>query len=109
MFSTTTHEALVGVGLVGLVILMWSFRRRQTWGAIFLWLVPFCFAIAATDRGLGWLAQRWPHLGVGEPGWGLRFTAGMFLTVPLFEVFYQRLVTIASGGGAFHVSERSGD
>ncbi len=101
MFSTTTHAALVLLGVLGLAAMAFAFRRKQTWPTVFLYVVPLAWSITACDFALGQLAGSFPTWAMdGEPLDWLRFGVGVVLLLVPIELAFQSLLVWYCGAGA---------
>lgn len=96
--SLNTHLALLAFAVIGTLVMGFAFRRKQTWPAILLWLVPIVLAASLADLLLRGVALLWS----GADGW-LAWTVAYLFVLPFAEVAYQVTVTTFSGGGARYI------
>ncbi len=93
--SLTAHLALLAFTVLGTLAMGFAFRRKQTWPAILLWIVPIALGVSLADLAVRGLGLIWPGVG----GW-LAYSVAFLFVLPFAEVAYQSIITAFSGGGA---------
>jgi hypothetical protein len=94
------HIALLSTSVLGTLIVGLACRRRHTWIAPLLWLVPLCGAVSLADGLLTLVGPLAPALALDGTRWDAgRMLLAFLVVLPPVELVTQWASARLAGGG----------